>query len=210
MTFKYPASRIAVFAREPVPGKVKTRLIAALGERQALVLHEQMLARIAATINASELAELNLWVTSNPSHEYFLSLCNEMNIFVQVAGDLGEKMAFTVDHTLVTEAAKSVIIVGTDCPVMDAAYLDSALAALRSGTDVVIGPAEDGGYVLIGMGRPLPQIFADIPWSSDRVLAETVSRLKASQLTYHLLPMLWDVDIPADLQRLQTLDPPLD
>ena len=209
MTFKFPDSRIAVFAREPILGKVKTRLSAALGEEGALALYQQMLARIGACISASQLARLDLWVTSNPSHESFLSICNELNIYIQNGDDLGAKMAFTCDHTLVAEAAQSVLIVGTDCPVMDAAYLDSALTRLQAGSDVVIGPAEDGGYVLIGMRRPLPALFADIPWGTDRVLAETLTKLEALSINYHLLPTLWDVDTPADLPRLQTLNPSL-
>lgn len=209
MTFKFPDSRIAVFAREPVLGKVKTRLLAALGEAGALALYQQMLARIGACIGASGLARLDLWITSNPSHESFLSICNEMNIYIQEGDDLGAKMAFSCDHTLVTEAAQSVLIVGTDCPVMDVAYLDSALTSLQAGSDVVIGPAEDGGYVLIGMRKPQPALFTDIPWGSDRVLAETLTKLEALHLNYHLLPTLWDVDIPADLPRLQSLNPPL-
>jgi rSAM/selenodomain-associated transferase 1 len=209
MTFKFPDSRIAVFAREPILGKVKTRLLAALGEEGALALYQQMLARIGSCIGAARLAQLDLWVTSNPSHESFLTICNKTNIYVQEGDDLGEKMAFTCDQTLIGEAVQSVLIVGTDCPVMDAAYLDSALTSLQAGSDVVIGPSEDGGYVLIGMRRPLPPLFADIPWGSDRVLAETLSTLEALSINYHLLPTLWDVDIPADLPRLQTLDPPL-
>ena len=209
MAFKFPDSRIAVFAREPLLGKVKTRLLAALGEEGALALYQQMLVRIGGCINASGLARLDLWVSSNPSHKLFLTICNEMNIYIQEGNDLGEKMAFSCESTLWAEAAQSVIIVGTDCPVMDAAYLDSALTSLQGGSDVVIGPAEDGGYVLIGMRQPQAALFVDIPWGSDRVLAETLTRLQALHLNYHLLPTLWDVDTPADLPRLQTLNPPL-
>jgi hypothetical protein len=209
MTFKFPDSRIAEFAREPILGKVKTRLLAALGEEGALALYQQMLARIGSCIGTARLAQLDLWVTSNPSHESFLSICNEMNIYVQEGDELGEKMAFTCDQTLVTEAAQSMLIVGTDCPVMDADYLEAALSSLQGDSDVVIGPAEDGGYVLIGMRQPQAALFADISWGSERVLAETLARAKSLHLNYHLLPTLWDVDTPADLPRLQTLNPSL-
>ena len=74
---------------------------------------------------------------------------------------------------------------------------------------MVIGPAEDGGYVLIGMRQPQAALFADISWGSERVLAETLARAKSLHLNYHLLPTLWDVDTPADLPRLQTLNPSL-
>ena len=83
MAFKFPDSRIAVFAREPLLGKVKTRLLAALGEEGALALYQQMLVRIGGLINASGLARLDLWVSSNPSHKLFLTICNEMNIYIQ-------------------------------------------------------------------------------------------------------------------------------
>jgi rSAM/selenodomain-associated transferase 1 len=209
MIFTFPRSRIAVFAREPILGKVKTRLLGALGERQALTLYQQMVARITSCIDSSQLAQLDLWVTSNPSHEYFLTLCNEMNIYIQTGSDLGAKMAFAIDHTLAGDAVESVLIVGTDCPVMDAGYLRSALTALRAGNEVVIGPAEDGGYVLIGMRRALPELFADIPWGTDKVLTKTLARLTDLGINYQLLPTLWDVDVPADLVRLEDLQPPL-
>lgn len=209
MRFSFPQSRIAVFAREPVLGKVKTRLLEALGEQQALALYQQMVARTTRCIDASQLAQLDLWVTSNPSHETFLTLCNEMNIYIQKGADLGARMAFAIDHTLAGQGLESVLIVGTDCPVMDASYLHSALTALRDGNEVVIGPAEDGGYVLIGMARLLPELFAGIPWGTDRVLAETLARLARMGTKYQLLPTLWDVDVPADLARLESLEPPL-
>ena len=93
---------------------------------------------------------------------------------------------------------------------MDSAYLEGALMALGQGNEVVIGPAEDGGYVLIGLKQPCPGLFQGIEWGSERVLSQTLQRLAQLKLPYALLEPLWDVDRPQDLQRLAELNPPLD
>ncbi len=101
------------------------------------------------------------------------------------------------------EAAKGpTLVVGTDCPVLTPEHLREAATALRDGMDAVIIPAEDGGYVLIGLCRPQPRVFADMAWSVPTVLAETRRRLAAARLAFGELPTLWDLDLPGDLARL--------
>jgi len=209
MAVKYPRSRVALFAREPVLGQVKTRLYPAIGASRALSLYRSMLGRIAAIIEASSLAAWDLWVSSNPSHECFISICNIRNIYLQEGEDLGQKMSFSVAQTLARPGIESILIVGTDCPAMSASVIDSALAELDAGIAVVIGPAEDGGYVLLGMRRHIPQLFEGISWGTDVVLQQTLSRLQQLNISYRLLEPLWDVDKPEDLARLKDLDPPL-
>lgn len=209
MSCKYPNSRILVFAREPVLGQVKTRLQAAIGQEQALLLYKAMLGRIAGTLNTSNLSNWDLYVSSNPSHELFTSICNIKNIYPQVEGDLGQKMSAAIAQTAVQAELESVIIIGSDCPAMSPAYLDSAITALDDGCDVVLGPAEDGGYVLLGLRRTIPELFVEIPWGSSEVLNLTLLRLQELGLSYRLLETLWDVDRPEDLGRLEELDPPL-
>lgn len=202
-------ARIAVFAREPELGKVKSRLAAAVGDEAALAIYQSMLARVAALVDQFTSAEWDLWVTSNYSHENFISICNKRNIYLQKGGDLGAKMGFAIEQSLSRVGVDAVILIGTDCPALTQAYLERARVALDEGSDVVLGPAEDGGYVLIGARRPIPSLFEGVSWGTERVLEQTLARLEASQLSYQLLDTLWDVDRPEDLQRLQQLEPPL-
>lgn len=209
MTKKYPNSRIIVFAREPRLGQVKTRLASTIGDNKALALYTAMLTRVGTLLEASDLANWDLWVTSNSSHESFLSICKQKNIYLQKGKDLGQRMDFALSQTLHQEPIESVLIIGSDCPALEASYLNAALEALDSGIEIVIGPAADGGYVLIGSRQAIPELFSKISWGSDQVLAETRQRLVRHGLSYTLLETLWDVDRPEDLLRLEQLNPPL-
>lgn len=209
MSLKFPLARIAVFTREPVLGEVKTRLHAAIGARRALHLQRAMTRRIVATVVSSKLAGLDLWVSSKPSHEFFLSLCNKKDIYNQNGDNLGAKMRFTSRQTLARAEVDTLLIIGTDCPAMSHSYLNSALTVLAEGNEVVIGPAEDGGYVLLGLRRHIPQLWDGIAWGTASVLGETLDRLQSIGLKYQLLQPLWDVDRPEDLLRLRQLEPPL-
>lgn len=229
---RFPKSKIVVFAREPKLGEVKTRLRPALGDEDVLVLYRKLLRRILGTVSSSNLAAGELWVTANPQHQDFLASMEAQDIHLQGEGDLGVRMGQCIDMVLARADAESVLLVGTDCPAMDAGYLSSALQALErspergsgnssannnsssnssnnEANDVVIGPAEDGGYVLIGMSRAWPQIFTGIDWGSDRVLAQTLAKLDAAGAKTCVLEPLWDIDRPEDLARLESLDPPL-
>lgn len=205
----HPRSRIVVFAREPLLGKVKSRLAIEIGAQEALAVYRAMLARLGQLLTQAQIASWDLWVTSNCSHKDFLSICNKTNIYIQNGQDLGARMDDAIQQTLRQENVESVVLIGTDCPALTERYLDQALLALDSGTDVVLGPAEDGGYVLVGMRRPITALFEDIPWGTDQVMSRTLEALKAHELSYELLDTLWDVDRPEDLVRLQSLLPPL-
>ena len=205
----HPRSRIVVFAREPLLGKVKSRLAIEIGAQEALAVYRAMLARLGQLLTQAQIASWDLWVTSNCSHKDFLSICNKTNIYLQNGQDLGARMDGAIQQTLRQENVESVVLIGTDCPAVTERYLNQALLALESGVDVVLGPAEDGGYVLVGMQRPITAVFEDIPWGTDQVMHRTLETLKAKELTYRLLDTLWDVDRPEDLVRLQSLVPPL-
>jgi len=205
----HPRSRIAVFAREPLLGQVKSRLATEIGPEAALAVYQAMLTRLGTLLNRIGIAEWDLWVTSNCSHKSFISLCNNTDIYLQFGQDLGARMAGAIHQTLQQEHVENVILIGTDCPALTESYLEKALVALESGVDVVLGPAEDGGYVLVGMRRPNPAVFEDIPWGSDQVMGRTLEAVIANGLSYRLLESLWDVDRPEDLVRLRQLEPPL-
>lgn len=207
--YAFPNSRILVFAKDPVPGKVKTRLEPAIGIRGSLHLHRAMITRICNLVGASYLAPWQLWVTENISHEFFLNHCNKKDIYLQGKGDIGCKMADAAVRTLANSVSASLLIIGSDCPSIDESYLKTALEQLAGGIDVVLGPAEDGGYVLIGLNAANNRLFSDIDWGTDRVLVQTLTRARKLGLSSVCMDVLWDLDRPTDLDRLEELDTPL-
>ena len=208
MTFKFPDLRILLFAKEPVYGRVKTRLHNAIGKGKAFELHCRMLRYQVDNIQASRLAPLELWVNGNQDNPVLQSLALENQIYQQIGTDLGQRMQEAV--TAARSRCRAAVLVGTDCPSVDRDYLACALQFLDSGCQLVIGPAEDGGYVLLGASESWPDLFSNMPWGTDRVLPLTVERAKQLGLSLELLPSRWDVDRPEDLARLASLDPPLD
>ncbi|MDD9889977.1 MAG: TIGR04283 family arsenosugar biosynthesis glycosyltransferase [Gammaproteobacteria bacterium] len=208
-TYRYPHVKILLFAKAPVAGEVKTRLQPELGKQGSLQLHLAMTRRVAALLGSQELAPWELWASAKGSEEFFLSSCNKKEIKIQQGADLGQKMAYASALSLAEASVKSVLIIGSDCPSYDAEYLAGAIEALQRGSDVVLGPAEDGGYVLIGMNAPNNALFQGVEWGSDRVLQQTQANIRRLGLCASTLQPLWDVDRPEDLQRLEQLDPPL-
>ncbi len=194
---------LAILARAPVAGAVKTRLIPALGAAGAAALHERLIERTVATACAAAIGPVALWTTPAAPHASFTALasCFPLALAVQPEGDLGLRMLAPAQA-----ADGPTIVIGTDCPVLTPAHLRAAADALRAGSDVVVIPAEDGGYVLIGSRRPQPGLFVDMTWGTDTVMAHTRWRLARDGLTWRELPMLWDVDRPEDLARLRTAE----
>ena len=207
--YKYPSARILVFAREPRAGAVKTRLAAHIGDESALRLYLAMLRRVVTTVEQASLAEFHLWAASNCEHEEFLALCNVQDIRLQQGDCLGSRMRNACAVELAEAGVESVLIIGSDCPALTPDYLDRALAALSGGTDVVLGPARDGGYVLIGLRKVSGELFRDVDWGGPEVLRQTVSRVREAGLRHQLLEPSWDVDEPEDLALLDELSPPL-
>lgn len=195
---KYPDYRILLFAREPVEGRVKTRLAPVLGEAGALDLHRQLLRRQIDVLNQAELCPAELWVEGDPGHEAFAAFRGERHR--QAGGDLGEKMWHAARKALETQAG--VVLIGSDCPGLDAAYLEEALGALQGGLEAVLGPAEDGGYVLLGLRRTEEGVFAGIEWGGSRVLEQTRARLEALEYCFAVMTPLADIDRASDLEHL--------
>ena len=189
---------LAIFTRAPELGKVKTRLARAVGERAAFDAH-QMLQRRSIEVATASGFPAEIWLDGNLD----ALPIQQLAIFPQCAGDLGARMLHTIAH--ITARGHPAIIIGSDCPVLDVNYLRDAVRALDSGIDVVVGPVEDGGYVLIGMAQPQPALFLDMTWSTRTVLSETLERAAAAGLTTTVLDELWDVDNVADWQRWQSL-----
>lgn len=192
-----------MLARVPVAGRVKTRLIPALGAQGACDLQQRLLER-ALQLPLSGVTERFLWLDGLPGAELqALAADHQWTLVEQPPGDLGERMRRIA--TLGLAQSDALILIGNDCPALDGAYLQAACHALQE-HPVVIGPAEDGGYVLLGLRRMLPGLFSDMPWGTEQVFQLSLQRLKQLGVNPALLPTLWDVDRPEDLSRLAGLD----
>jgi hypothetical protein len=198
-----PAPAIAIMAKAPIAGLAKTRLMPLLGADGAAALQAWLLQRTVATALAAELGPVSLWCAPDTSHPAFID-CNRGNrlsLHDQPEGDLGQRMLFAAQASA---NAAGVLLIGTDCPLLDVQRLRRAAASLRE-HDAVLLPAEDGGYVLLGLRRVQAEAFAAISWSTERVLAQTRSRLRELGWRWTEPETLWDIDYPADFTRLQAM-----
>ena len=205
MTPNAPAAdaRVVVFARAPEPGVVKTRLIPLLGANGAAALQGILLDHVLTTAIAADIGTVELWCAPSARHPLLSSFLQRhgINGVSQCDGDLGARMQHAAAATLA--ACARVIIIGADCPALTTDVLRAAAAALDAQHDAVLIPAEDGGYVLIGLNWWDARLFSDIAWGGDAVLASTRARLAALKWRWCEMPALWDVDRPADLARLR-------
>ncbi len=200
-SYRYPEGKIIIFAKEPIAGKVKTRLARSIGDEAALQFHEKMLRHTLEMVCRYKLAVVELHISGNPDNPLIQSLSREFNISIysQKGDDIGEKMFFALEQSL--ENSNYSVLIGTDCPVMGVDYLSNALTALLRGQDVVLGPAEDGGYVLVGTRNIKKGWFHDISWGSHHVMEQSRQKMKSSGAKLEELQALWDVDKIEDLQR---------
>jgi len=193
---------VQIFARAPVAGSVKTRLIPLLGEHGAAALHRSLVERALAVARESGLGQVELWCTPS-TDDIFFSACRErfgVTLHRQCEGDLGARMLDALEDGL--ERSRHVLLAGSDCPSLTAADLRAAARALREGRDAVFCPAEDGGYMLIGVSHAMPALFEAMTWSTATVMEETRQRLHNLGWRWHELPERWDVDRPEDYLRL--------
>lgn len=192
---------IVIFAKAPVAGLAKTRLAPALGAAGAAAVHARLVEATVRTAIDARLGPVTLACAPDGGHPFFVRLAaaHPLRLVDQGEGDLGERMFRAFEQQL---AASPVLLIGTDCPGIDPAYLAAAAHALERGHDVVIGPAEDGGYVLVGARRIDRCVFSGIGWGGPEVMAATRTRLSACGLSWFELSYRWDVDRPADLARL--------
>jgi rSAM/selenodomain-associated transferase 1 len=201
MTDSPPCAEIAVLAKAPIPGLTKTRLIPRLGAAGAARLQAALTECAVQTALAAGLGPVTLWCTPDCRHPVFVALAQRYGVGLreQQGVDLGARMAHaTAEHAV----RVPVLLTGTDCPALTPDHLRVAAAALADGDDVVVMPAQDGGYVLIGLATPHPALFEGLPWGSDRVMQGTRERLAALGLRWSEPATLWDVDRPEDVDRL--------
>ena len=201
-----PASAvIVVAAKAPRPGTVKTRLLPALSPEAAASLAGAFLEdtlQTAATAAASLRADLVLALDGAPALLPPSLLPLSVSVIAQAGNTLGERLETMMGAAgLSVGGDRRVCVIGGDAPHLPAAFLIEAFGRLAT-ADVVLGPADDGGYYLIALSRPAPTLFADIPWSGPDVLAATRVRAAAAGLRLALLPPWYDVDTPHDLRRM--------
>jgi rSAM/selenodomain-associated transferase 1 len=198
---------LQVFAKRPVPGHVKTRLAAAIGTAEAAAHYTRFVERTLATAVAARAGgivdRVELWCAPDADAPVFAAWRDRFDVALesQTGLDVGARMRNAL-HAALAGGSRAILI-GTDCPALDLSYLARAVAALDEHA-AVFGPAEDGGYVLVGLARTV-DAFSGIPWSSAETMAATRGQLRAVDASWHELPTLWDVDAPADLARWQTL-----
>lgn len=197
--FRFPNARLIIFAKAPVAGECNTRLAESIGDQAAADLQHELIENRLAETCAASLCPVELWCAPDSTHSVFQSLATRypISLLEQSGEDLGQRMY----HAMTTPVAEFSIIIGTDCPVLSKNYLFNAYQALEKGSDVVIGPAEDGGYVLLGLRHIHRTLFSDISWGSSAVYAETIRAIEALSLSCISLETLWDLDRPADYDR---------
>jgi len=190
---------IAVFAKAPVAGTVKTRLAEVLGADAAASLHAGLVRHAVATAVQARIGPVQLRCLPDINHPFFERCREESGVALepQRGADLGARMLDTF-----TSTAGPLIVIGADCPALTEAHLREAAVTLES-KDAVLIPAEDGGYVLVGLAHPIPAMFEGVAWGSSAVMAQTREKLAAAKVDWREMPALWDVDRPEDYARLQ-------
>jgi hypothetical protein len=198
---------LLIFAKYPEPGKVKTRLAASLGAQEAAFLYERFVRKILETGKSSGAQQI--FVAMSPAEKlasFGEKFPGDYVLFAQIdSPDLGERIVAGAQHVFV-EGCKKLLIIGTDSPSFPLAFLEEANRSLDS-HDMVMGPAEDGGYYLIGMKEIRKRLFEGIGWSTSAVLTQTLERADKLKLRVHLLPSWYDVDDLSSYQRLKRDSP---
>jgi uncharacterized protein len=188
--------RLIIMTKYPEPGQTKTRLIPALGAIGAAKLHRQL-----GEMTVVKLAEFSPEVHyAGGSESLMQKWLGPVHVVPQCTGDLGDRMSHAFAHGF-HSGCDRIVMIGTDCPTIDATLIQMAFGALLQ-KDLVLGPASDGGYYLIALRSPYPFLFNGIVWSTETVLSETLAIADLYKISYKLLPMLSDIDRPEDLALL--------
>ena len=190
---------LSVFAKTPIVGRCKTRLIPLLGAENAMAAHCELVERALSQVAAATNVQASLWVTEIEQQTQQWSDTWQLPLALQEGTDLGERMFACLDQ-LCDRAQEGALLMGTDCPGIDAWYIDSAGQSLLN-YDVVLGPAEDGGYGLIGMRQAHKALFQNVEWGTDAVAEQTLMAARNLQLSVFQMPKIWDVDRSEDWRR---------
>jgi rSAM/selenodomain-associated transferase 1 len=191
-------NRLIIFVKNPELAKVKTRLAQTIGNEKALSVYLRLLhhtQEISSQVTANRAVYYTDFIDTNDIWPQ-----SQFRKYLQTGDDLGERMknAFA---TAFAEGFEKVVIIGSDCPQLTPAHIQKAFDHLNE-YEIVVGPAVDGGYYLLGMKKLAPELFTNKVWSSDHVLTQTIADIKRLQLSYYLLEKLRDVDTEEDLNIL--------
>lgn len=197
----YDDTVILLFAKAPISGSVNTRLIPDIGVEKATKLQYDLIHQRLLMLTKAKLCTVNLMCSPSLEDECFID-CQEkypINSSLQVGADLGERMFNAVSMAL--QSYKYCIVIGTDAPALDEVLIGQAIETLRSNTDVVFVPAEDGGYVLLGLQQAFKFLFQEIEWGSAKVMQQSRQQLQENNVSCKELMTCWDVDRLEDYQR---------
>ncbi len=196
---------IIVFARAPVPGSAKTRLIPALGKHGAARLHAILVERTLSRVCEASATNAMLWGTPSIQHPFFQHCSSryDLSLHEQRGDKLGARMHHAFSSVL--HHSPWAILLGTDCPNLSTDDLAQAIRSMQGGADAVVGPAFDGGYYLLGLRKPAATLFKNMPWGTADVWDLTRQRLHRLGWEYATLPRQHDLDRPEDLERFDNL-----
>jgi uncharacterized protein len=198
---------LIVFAREPIPGATKTRLCPPLDPAAAAALYACFLGDVLALASGLPGVEPVIAYTPATAGPFFARVAPEIAAFPQQGADLGARMDLALARFLAAEREHGgeppvAVLIGSDFPSLPPAYLLAAFARLEAGADAVFGPADDGGYYLVGLREPQPRLLREVPMSTPTVLADTLALAEKQSLRVALLPGWYDIDSAEDLRRL--------
>ena len=204
MTLKHSDSAVLVFAKAPIAGQVNTRLIPDIGIDAATQLQAELIHSRLDDLKKNKLCHVELWCSPDSDHEFFQQ-CEDkyaVTLFSQQGDDLGMRMSLAIKQAL--KRFERVVLIGTDAPSLKIDQIDMAIEKLADDV-VVISPAEDGGYVLIGMNQHYGDIFNSVPWGTKNVLSCTRRNIKSNKLRVEELNLCWDIDRIEDYQRYKKI-----
>lgn len=188
------SSCLQIFTKAPIEGYCKTRLIPHLGKKETVNIHMAMVQNTITMAKTVMGIDILLWCKPSKEHPFFqrLAIENDISLFDQTGESLGSIMKDAARQA--ATVYKNIIQIGTDCPYIDSKYLELSLESLNDDNPVVIGPATDGGYVLLAQQKYYPDIFNDIDWGTSLVLHQLESNLNKQGIQYSKLPVLNDID----------------
>lgn len=195
---QFPEARLIVMSKAPLPGQVKTRLVPLLGPAGAAELYCTLLEATLDKVCAADMCTVELCCAPDARLPYFTDCARRYPLVLtdQTPGDLGQRMSQAMAVAL--QQAPYAVLIGADCPALTPEDIECALQQLADGIDVILGPAADGGYYLVGLRRHYARLFQSIDWGSAQVLDKTLQQVKTLGLSHSLLPVHPDLDTPAD------------
>jgi len=205
MTYKYPDAVLMIFCKAPVAGQVKTRLTTELTTEQAMQVHIELTQRTLQLATQNNLCPVQLWCKPSTDHPFFTASAQTYPVILQQQEGVGLGARMNNAFSRALDSYSRALIIGCDCPSLTEQDMEEALIALNLENCCVLAPAEDGGYVLIGLNQPHPELFDNMPWGTELVLEHTRARIEQYNLRYHALKQQWDLDTPKDLARYRAL-----